>query len=432
MPPSILATKIAIPKSRPQIVPRERLIVRLNEGLEGKLTLISALAGFGKTTLASAWARTLLPSAAWLSLDESDDDIIRCLTYVVAALQTVDESIGAEAIEGLRHHHFPAVEELLISILNQFCERSQPLVLFLDDYHFITTPAIHEMVFYLLDHMPAHMHIVIISRADPSLPISRLRARAELHELRQADLQFTPEEAADFFRQVMALSLEGAEVQALHARTEGWAAGLQLAALSLRSKEDASAFVRKIAISNRYILDYLMEEVLEDQPQQVKEFLLQTSILERMSAALCAAVVVAAARLPEDAAGTSLPNAEMHAQAALEQLESANLFLIPLDDSRTWYRYHRLFRNLLQKELGQSMPDLIPGFHQRASVWYAQNGMLPDAINHALKGHDFFLAAEMIETIADDMLKRSEVGTMRRWLVFPCPRLFSSRLRFVC
>ncbi len=297
MPPSILATKIAIPKSRPQIVPRERLIVRLNEGLESKLTLISAPAGFGKTTLASAWARTLAPNAAWLSLDESDDDIIRFLTYVVAALQTVDESIGAEAIEGLRYHHFSAVEELLISILNQICERSQPFVLFLDDYHLITTPAIHEMVFYLLDHMPAHMHIVIISRADPSLPISRLRARAELHELRQADLQFTPEEAADFFRQVMALSLEGAEVQALHARTEGWAAGLQLAALSLRSKEDASAFVRKIAISNRYILDYLMEEVLEDQPQQVKEFLLQTSILERMSAALCAAVVVAAGGL---------------------------------------------------------------------------------------------------------------------------------------
>jgi LuxR family maltose regulon positive regulatory protein len=417
VPTSILTTKLNIPKPRPQVVLRDQLISRLDEGLVQKLTLISAPAGFGKTTLASEWARHIDRSVGWLSLDESDNDVIRFLSYFIAALQRVKEIIGQDELKHLRSPHPPPIEEVLISVINQINSLSENIVFFLDDYHLISTRSIHEAVTYFLDHMPENLHLVIVSRADPPLQLARLRGMGEIAELRQVDLRFTLDEATDFLRDLMGLGIHAEDVRALNSRTEGWVAGLQMAAVSLQGQEDISNSVRIFTGSNRYILDYLLEEVLQCQPEGIQRFLLQSSILDRLTSSLCDAVVIESEDL-----GLEVPNklqspvTGLQSQIILEHLENSNLFIFPLDDHRQWYRYHRLFRDLLRRRFQQLSPDLIPDLHRRACDWFEQADMLSEAIEHALNAHDFDRAARLMEQVGEEILMRSEVGTFDRWL----------------
>ena len=400
MPTPLLATKLYIPPPRPNIVLRPRLLARLNAGLPRKLTLISAPAGFGKTTLISEWIQTarqgdketrrqgdaISPpfAVAWLSLDEGDNNPTHFLTYLVAALQTIAPQMGAGVL-GMLQSPQPlrdptGRESILTALLNDIATIPHNFVLVLDDYHVIEANAVDQALTFLLDHLPPQMHLVITTREDPQLPLARLRARGQLTELRATDLRFTHAEAAGFLNQVMGLTLSAAEVSALENRTEGWVAGLQLAALSMQGREDVAGFIRAFAGDNRYIVDYLVEEVLQRQPERVQNFLHQTSILDRLSGPLCDAVT-----------------GQKEGRAMLEALERANLFVVPLDDKRQWYRYHHLFADVLVAYVLQEQPAQVPILHQRASVWYAANGLPADAIPHALAAKDFVGAAGLIE-----------------------------------
>ncbi|MFL7791027.1 MAG: LuxR family transcriptional regulator, partial [Anaerolineae bacterium] len=339
----LLAAKLYIPPVRPDLVPRARLIERLDEGLRlgRKLTLVSAPAGFGKTTLVSAWVRAVREPplrVAWLSLDEGDNDPARFLAYLAAALQTV----GVQVDEDIA-----ATESFLTALVNQ-ANGVSPFLLVLDDYHFITAQPVHDALTFFLDHLPGAMHLVIATRADPPLPVARLRGRGQLTELRLADLRFTPDEASLFLGQAMGLSLTAEDVAALATRTEGWIAGLQMAALSLQGKDDVSRFVAAFTGSNRYILDYLLEEVLRREPEQVQDFLLQTSILDRLCAPLCDAVLEGGESASQRSDASSA-RSFTGSQSNLQHLERANLFIVSLDDRREWYRYHRLFADLLRQ-----------------------------------------------------------------------------------
>ena len=416
MAAQILATKLYIPLPRSKIVLRPRLIERLNDGLSGKLTLISASAGFGKTTLVSSWiydlrldvadaVKTAKPKSiidnrnsnlenqiAWLSLDEGDNDLTRFLTYVVAALQTIAPKIGAGVLAALQSTQHQSTESILTILLNEitaipedpsihpFGQSARRFILVLDDYHSIESEAVEDALAFLLEHLPPQMYLVITTREDPSLPLARLRARGQLTELRAADLRFTPVEAAEYLNRVIGLNLSAEDITALEARTEGWIAGLQLAALSMQAREDSASFIQAFTGSHRFVLDYLVEEVLERQPEQIRSFLLQTAILDRFCAPLCNAVTE-----QEDGKGM------------LDELERSNLFLIPLDDQRQWYRYHHLFAEVLQAHLLEAEPEQVPSLHQRASAWYEQNGLRSDAIRHALAAKDFKRAAGLIE-----------------------------------
>ncbi len=361
MPAPILATKLYIPPPRPKAVLRPHLLARLNEGLHGKLILVSAPAGFGKTTLVGEWVATRNQPVAWLSLDEADGEPTRFLTYLVAALQTIAPTIGETLLGALHSPQPPPLDTLLTALLNELTSLSDPSILVLDDYHVVDAQPIDHALTFLLEHLPPQMHLVITTREDPPLPLARLRARGQLTELRANDLRFTPTEAAGFFSQVMGLDLLPTQVTALETRTEGWIAGLQLAALSLQGRADVPEFVQAFAGDNRYIVDYLVEEVLQQQPAPVRNFLLQTSILERLSGPLCDAVT-------EQADGKGI----------LEALERGNLFVVPLDDQRLWYRYHHLFADVLRAHLPAEQPDRVPMLHQRASAWYEQNGLRAD------------------------------------------------------
>ena len=386
----ILTTKLYIPRPRPDGIPRVHLIERLNAGQHRKLTLVSAAAGFGKTTLISEWIAGGQRPAAWLSLDEADSDPTRFLTYLVAALQTLGQSgagetaskLGEEAMALLQSPQPPSAESILTMLINEIAALPSPTTLVLDDYHVIDATAVDDALIFLIEHLPPQMHLVLTSREDPPLPLARYRARGQLTELRANDLRFTPDEAADFFNQAMGLSLSTEEVVALEARTEGWIAGLQLAALSIQGREDTAAFVQAFAGSHSFILDYLVEEVLQRQPDPLRNFLLQTSILGRLCGSLCAAVTV-----QED--GHEL----------LAALERGNLFVIPLDDQRQWYRYHHLFADVLKTYLLEEQPDLAPILHLRASAWYERNDLPEDAIGHALAAQAFERAADLIELI---------------------------------
>jgi LuxR family maltose regulon positive regulatory protein len=393
----LLTTKLYAPPPRPNLVPRSHLIERLNEGLGRKLTLVSAPAGFGKTTLVGAWAASCGRPVAWLSLDEGDNDPVRFLTYLAAALQMVGVQVDEDAA---------ATEAFLTALVNQV-DAVDPFILVLDDYHFITAQPINDALTFLLDHLPGTMHLVIATRADPPLPVARLRGRGQLTELRLTDLRFTPEEVAEFLGRVMGLVLTADDVAALTSRTEGWIAGLQMAALSLQGKDDVSRFIAAFTGSNRYILDYLLEEVLHRESEQVQAFLLQTSILDRLCASLCDAVRFGKAESPIS---------DLQSQAVLEHLESANLFVVPLDDRREWCRYHRLFADLLRQRLHQIHPDRVPGLHRRASGWLEQNGLMAEAIDHALAAEDLERAADLIEANAEATLMRGEVATFLRWI----------------
>ncbi len=398
----LLTTKLYVPPAHPNLVPRPRLGERLREGTRRNLTLICAPAGFGKTTLLSEW-RTMHSDAeypvAWVSLDEGDDDPARFLSYLVAALQTIEADVGETALASLHSPQPPSIESVLTTLINEVAGISNDFVLVLDDYHVIANEAVHDSISFLLDHLPPQAHLVIASRADPPLPVARLRARGRMTEINAEDLRFTPEEAAAFLEDVMGLSLSTREVEALEERTEGWIAGLQLAALSMRGREDISGFIAALRGTNRYVLDYLAEEVLPRQPDDVQNFLLHTSVLGRLSGPLCDAVVASA-----------------ESQAMLLRLERANLFLVPLDDERRWYRYHHLFAEVLRSHLQQAHPERMSELHRRAGDWYARHDMAVEAIGHLLTGGDFTKAADLIEQTGVTAFKRSEMATLRRWL----------------
>jgi LuxR family maltose regulon positive regulatory protein len=388
MPTPILATKLNIPPPRAKIVLRPRLIERLNEGLSAgrKLTLISASAGFGKSTLVSEWVAGCGRPVAWLSLDEGDNDLAGFLTYLVAALKTIKVEVGAGLLEALQAPQPPSTESILTALLNEIVAFPDHFVLVLDDYHVLDSKPVDEALTFLLDHLPPQMHLVITTREDLHLSLARLRARDQLTELRAADLRFTHAEVAEFLNQAMSLQLSAEDITALEARTEGWITGLQLAALALQGSlsmqghTDTSRFIQSFTGSHRFVLDYLVEEVLQRQPERIRSFLLQTSILERLSGPLCDAVT-------EQKEGRGL----------LETLERGNLFTIPLDDQRHWYRYHHLFTEVLLAHAQEEQPSQIPLLHKRASVWFEQNNLPAESIRHALAAGDFERAAGLIE-----------------------------------
>jgi LuxR family maltose regulon positive regulatory protein len=395
----ILATKLYLPPPQPRVVLRPRLIERLSEGLHRRLTLVSAPAGFGKTTLLSGWVAGCGRPAAWLSLDEGDNDPTRFLSYLVAALQTIAPNIGEGVLGALRSPQPPPTESILTVLLNEITAVGDDFVLVLDDYHVVDSGAVDDALAFVLEHLPPRMHLIISTREDPHLPLARLRARGQLGELRAADLRFNPSEAAEFLEGVMGLSLSAEDIAALEDRTEGWIAGLQLAALSMRGREDVAGFIRAFAGDNRYVVDYLVEEVLQRQPERVRSFLLQTSILEKLSGPLCDAVT-----------------GQEGSNALLEALERGNLFVVPLDDKRHWFRYHHLFADVLRARLMEEQPDRVPTLHRRASEWYERNGSPTDAIRHALEAEDFERAAGLVELAALEMLGSSQ-ETLYRWLM---------------
>src|SRR5437588_6964626 len=395
----ILTTKLYIPPLRPNVVSRPRLIERLNEGLLRKLTLISAPAGFGKTTLISAWVKGIERPTAWLSLDEGENDPARFLTYLVAALQTIAATIGKGVLGVLQSSQPPPIEAILTALLNEITTLPDHFVLVLDDYHLIDAKPVDMALTYLVEHLPPQMHLVIATREDPQLPLARLRARSHLTELRAADLRFAASEASAFLTEVMGLSLSAADIAALEDHTEGWIAGLQLAALSMQGHHDVAAFIRAFAGDHRYIVYYLVEEVLQRQPEPVRRFLLQTSILDRLSGPLCDAVT-----------------GQEEGNARLEALERGNFFVVPLDDQRHWYRYHHLFAEVLSARLMAEQPAQVATLHRHASAWYEQHGSVADAIRHALAAEDFGRVADLVELAVPAMARSRQEATVLGWL----------------
>ena len=405
VPAPILATKLYIPTSRPKVVLRARLVERLNEGLAAghKLTLVSAPAGFGKTTLVSEWVAGCGRPAAWLSLDEGDGDPSRFLTYLIAALQTVVPGIGEGLLTVLQSPQPPPPESTLTALVNDVTIIPSAVVLVLDDYHVLDAKPVDDALAFLIDHLPPRIHFVIASREDPALPLARLRARGQLTELRGADLRFTPSEAAEFLNRVMDLDLSAEEVAALEARTEGWIAGLQLAAISVQGREDTAGFIKSFTGSHHFVLDYLLEEVLHRQPESVQTFLLRTSILDRLCASLCDAVLL---------------DASAPGQETLEYLDRANLFIVPLDNERRWYRYHHLFAELLRQRRRQIAVSSggVDEDHIRASQWYEDNALEIEAFHHAAAANDIERAERLINGGGIPQHSRAAVLAVFDWL----------------
>jgi len=401
----LLKTKLYIPAAPASRVVRAHLVERLSEVEQKALTIISAPAGFGKTTLLAEWiAQTSLP-VAWLSLDNGDNDPYRFLSYLIAALENVQEEVGVEAQQIMRSAQQVPPYIILASLLNNLGKVVEPYVLILDDYQFITEHIVHETVSYLLDHIPSNMHLVIATRADPPLQLGRLRAHDQMSELRTQDLRFTPEEVREFLNEVMQLELSVEDIEALKTRTEGWVVGLKMAALSLKGHENVSEFIRAFSGSHRYVLDYLVEEVLKRQPAHIQTFLLETSILEKLSGPLCDALMSEDWKLSRESG-----------QVVLEYLERSNLFLIPLDDHKQWYRYHHLFADLLRARLQTSLgAQGVAQLHIRASDWYGQNGSVLDAIHHAAMASNEELVERLIEQHYIEMVSRGEMFEMRFW-----------------
>jgi len=435
----LLTTKLYIPPVRPGLVSRPRLIERLNAGLYRKLTLISAPAGFGKTTLVNAWLRSTDQPFAWISLDEGDNDPVRFLNYLVAAFRQIDDQIGQAVQQSLKAPQPPPVDPLLTELINDITTRSCSFVLVLDDYHTITELAVHEVVSFLLERQPSQVHLVITSRQDPPVPLSRLRGRGQVTEIRQSDLRFTLEEATTFLNRSMGLNLETSEVAALDAHTEGWIAGLQMAAFALQSRiadggtDSVPQFIDSFSGRHHFILDYLTDQVLRHQPEPIYRFLLRTSVLERMCDSLCDALTDQAAE--DEKTLTS-------SRQILEHLQCANLFVVPLDDERRWYRYHRLFAELLRARLQEVAPDQAPGLHRRAATWYDQNALPAQAVHHALEIPDFDLAADVIERAILKATTGSSINVAMflEWLTAlpddvvrarPRLRLFASRVLYL-
>ena len=452
----LLSTKFHIPLLRREWVRRPRLIRRLDEGLDCKLTLLSAPAGSGKSTLLGEWIHAheadaaeqgaggpfAAPVYAWVSLDAGDNDLYRFLTYVVSALQRAVGDFGEATLAALQSSRMPTspaprapqveganaameqIEGALTGLINEIAALdSGPIVLILDDYHVIRERGIHAALTYLLDYLPSQMHLVLATRADPPLPVARLRARGQLVELRQADLRFSPDEAAEYLNRVMGLGLSAGEVETLASRTEGWIAGLRMAAASMQGREDVAGFIRAFTGSDRHVLDYLVEEVLQRQPEGIQTFLLRTSVLDRLTGPLC------------DALGGCAPGGPFaDSGEILEHLERANLFIVPLDEERRWYRYHRLFADLLGQRLRRLGPELVPDLHRRASEWYegqsrmeradhpvpqdrayAGDEYVSAAIDHALSAREPERAARLIEGVCEELLAYGERAALVKW-----------------
>ena len=404
----LLSTKFYIPPARPELISRPRLLQQLNDGLHRELTLISAPAGFGKTTLVSEWVEQLRlddpgmwQRIAWLSLDENDNEPTRFLTYFIHSLRQVDATeanLGESALAMLRSSQPPSTEVVLTSLINDLVNSTDEIIFILDDYHVIETPVIDDALAFLLEHVPSKLHLVITSRVDPSLPLPRLRARGQVTELRAADLQFTLNETSEFFQYLSGLKLSSSEIAALENRTEGWITGLQLAALSMQGREDIPEFISSFTGDHRYIVDYLVEEVLQHQPEGIRNFLLQTSILSRLNDSLCDAVTK-----------------RNDGNAVLNELGRANLFIVPLDNNRRWYRYHHLFRDVLRAHLAQEQPEQIPVLQKRASEWYEQNGLLSEAIHHSLTARDYEKAAGLVEQVWSEMDRNRQSAQWLEW-----------------
>jgi LuxR family maltose regulon positive regulatory protein len=444
-PVHLLATKLFAPITRPHMVARPRLIERLQQGLAGRLTLVSAPAGFGKSTLVAEWLQSVERGAqsverdsasmpghtpaqtlqvAWVSLDTGDNDPTRFWSYVVAALDTLQPGVAGDILVSLQSSQPPPITIALTSLLNALSQLPAQAVLVLDDYHTISAPAIHQAMAFVIEHLPPQLHVVLTTRSDPPLPLTRLRARDELNELRSNELRFTAGETAQFLTGPMALALSHDDIAALDERTEGWIAGLQLAALAMRQRSDLSQFVAAFTGSNRFVLDYLAAEVLDQLPARLHRFILQTAILERMCAPLCDAVLeVRDWRLGDGENGPSpipqsrTPIPQAYSQLALEQLERANLFIVPLDDVRGWYRYHHLFAEVARGRLRSELDAAtIAALHTRASRWYSSQGLVAEAIQHALAAHDWDQVASLIE---EHGLKRAisgEASTVLGWI----------------
>lgn len=404
----ILATKLHIFPPRAKVVLRPFLLGRLNESLHRKLILISAPAGFGKTTLVSEWVAGCERPTAWLSLDEGENDPARFLAYLIAALQRVVPNLGEGVLGALQSPQPPPTEAILTTLLNEITTLSDRFVLVLDDYHVIDAEPVDQALAFMLEHLPPQMHLVITTREDPNLPLARLRARGQLTELRAADLRFTRSEAAEFLKGVMGLNLSAEDIALLETRTEGWIAGLQLAALSMQDHQDATVFIKSFTGSHHFVLDYLLEEVLQRQPERVQTFLMRTSILERLCGPLCDAVL-------QDPSATG--------QETLEHLEHANLFVFPLDDERRWYRYHPLFADLLRQRLHQGNTSAtrddgknVDDLHVRASGWHEDNNLEVEAFRHAAAANDIERTERLIEGKGMPLYLRGGAAPVLNWL----------------
>ena len=408
----LLETKLHVPRRRRGVVPRPRLSDRLSRGELPRLVLVSAPAGFGKTTLVTdslAGASGGGRSVAWLSLDQRDDDPASFWTYVVAALRTAVPGIGAGFLDVVRSPQ-SSTEAALTTLLNELSAVPEDVVLVLDDYHVIESTDVQKGVGFLLEHLPQQVHLVIATRVDPALPLARLRARGELVEIRAADLRFSPDESAAYFQDVMGLALTEADVAALDGRTEGWIAALQLAALSMQGRTDVAGFIAGFAGDDRFVVDYLVEEVLQRQPEELRSFLLQTSVLSRLTGPLCDAVT-----------------GQDGGRAMLGALDRGNLFVVPLDDRRLWYRYHHLFADVLRARLLDEDPDRVRTLNVRASDWFGRNGDPVEAVHHALAAQDFERVADLVEPLIPAMGQARQEGVLRRWLEALPDELFRVR-----
>jgi ATP/maltotriose-dependent transcriptional regulator MalT len=395
----LLTTKLHVPRPRPGFLLRPRLLGRLADGAGRELVLVCTPAGFGKTTLLGDWARRSQQPVAWVSLDVGDNDPTRFWRYVAAALGEAAAGLGDLVAPLLRGPQVAPLEAVVTAVVNELAGLADRHALVLDDYHVIEAPPIHHSLELLLDRLPAQLQVVLATRADPPLPLARLRARSQLVELRERDLRFTADETAALLREGDGLDLPAASLAALSDRTEGWVAGLQLAALSLQGRADPAGFVATFSGSNRYVLDYLTEEVLAQQPDQLVRFLLETSVLDRLSGPLCDAVT-----------------GQADSQALLERIERANLFLVALDDERRWWRYHRLFADLLRARLQQAQPDRVPALHRNAAAWLEQHGLVDEAVRHAVAAGEVDWAARLVEQHTQERFQHSEAATVDRWL----------------
>lgn len=447
----LLPTKLYYPQVRPGFIARPHLIGQLTNGLAGKFTLISAPAGFGKTTLLAEWIRNyelgirndeeqpphnssfILHNFAWLSLDEHDNDLTRFLTYLVTALQTAAATVGQSALPRLQSNQPVPVETILTLLISDLSQLDGKLGLILDDYHLISNPAIHTALSFLLEHAPSQLHIIIASRSDPPLSLSRWRVRGELNEIRATDLRFTASETTQFLQQALGHPLATTTTELLTQRTEGWVAGLQLAALSLRGLDAAATlqFITDFGGTHRHIFTYLVEEVLQRHPPLVQQFLLQTTLLDRLTASLCDAVTEIREWPVERNIALQSPGPALQSQFILEYMARNNLFLIPLDESGQWFRYHTLFAETLQARLQETQPDIIPELHRRAARWYEANGHTERAIRHAQAIPDNDLAADLIDAAANRIWLQGHLGLLLSWLNSLPEELLLSRLRLL-
>jgi len=394
-----LTTKLYLQPARQTLVDRPVLLGQLKEGLRGKLTLVSAPAGFGKTSLVAAWRKECDTPLAWFSLDEEDNEPLRFLDYLIGALQMVDSELGDESAELLRRSSNAPIKVVLTSLLNEINAYDKEFVLAFDDYHVIHQPGIHEALSYLIERLAPHAHALIATRSDPPFPLGRLRARGELKELRASDLRFDSAEAAAFLNEVMSLDLAEQDIAALEERTEGWIAGLQLSALTLQGRTNRSELVKDFAGNNRFVLDYLLEEVLNCQTEKVQDFLLRTSVLTRLNGSLCDALT-----------------GDENGHLMLEQLDRANLFLIRLDNRGEWFRYHHLFADLLRLKLKQKQPGAMRELQLKASQWFEDNNLSDEAINYALIAQDWDRALNLIEPIAFPLISIGGFQRLRHWV----------------